>query len=314
MYNTKVYAARVKDRELLNKSSSGGMFTPLSDHALENGGAVVCAVYDYDDDCAKFRLVTCAEERDTALGSKYMQSIIGDIFVKCEKWLKENSGKKLMFFGMGCQAEAFRRFAEIKGFSERVYTVDIVCHGSPSPKIWREYAGNIRQKHGGNIEYLAFKDKRNGWNSPFAYVSINGKEIAIQDYVRVFYSKCTLRPSCHKCPYTTTERKTDITIGDYWGIEKVMPDFYSKEGNSLVLIHTEKGEKLFESIKEKLDFRISNTKDCLQPNLIKPTEVSPKREQFWKDHRNKGIEYVMKKYGTLSALTRIKRKIKKFIK
>lgn len=102
----------------------------------------------------------------------------------------------------------------------------------------------------GKITYLTFKDKRNGWKSPTAYVKVNGAEKPIKDYVKVFYNRCALRPSCYECPYATTERKTDMTIGDFWHIEETIPDFYDPNGNSLFLIHTNRGE---ESVKADLD-------------------------------------------------------------
>lgn len=312
--DTLVYAARVRDDKLLNMSSSGGMFIPLSDHFLENGGAVACAVYNYKTSQTEFELITQKSERDKAIGSKYMQSILGNIFRECENWLKNNDGKNLLFVGMGCQADGFRSYAEIKGFRERVYIVDIVCHGSPSPKLWRDYAAFTEEKQGGNIQYLTFKDKRNGWKTPYAMVKINDREIPISDYVRIFYSKCVLRPSCHVCPYTTTERKTDMTIGDFWGIENVHKDFYDPKGNSLVLVHTLKGKELFDSIKGSLEYIESNVENCLQPNLVKPTEMSVRRGEFWNDYNDHDIQFIIKKYGNISFMTKVKRKLKKVIK
>lgn len=119
---------------------------------------------------------------------------------------EKNPVKKILFVGMGCQADGFRKFAEIKGFRDRVWIVDIICHGSPSPKLWREYAESLTQKIG-KITYLTFKDKRNGWKTPFAFVVVDGQEHPIKDYVKVFYNRCALRPSCYACPYTVTERK-----------------------------------------------------------------------------------------------------------
>lgn len=308
---TLVYATRVKDKDVLKRSSSGGMFTVLSDLILEQGGAVVCCVYDYEKHAALFQLITEKKKREAALGSKYMQSIIGDSFVASEKWIKNNPGKELLFIGMGCQVEGFRKFAELRGFLNRVYLVDIICHGSPSPQIWHEYADMIERKNNGKITYLTFKDKRKGWGAPTAIAKINGKEILIKDYVKVFYDRCALRPSCHVCPYACTERKIDMTIGDYWNIEEIMPDFYSKNGNSLILIHSERGGKLLEGIKESIEYRESNTLECLQPNLIEPTIASKLRKQFWRDYHEKGIAYIMKKYGTRSITQKIKSKLRK---
>lgn len=263
---TIVYAGRVKDKDTLEKSSSGGAFTALSDCFLNNGDAVVATVYNYQTNTSEFHLIQNKLERDAARGSKYMQSKPGEVFREAYRWLMENPDKKLLFVGMGCQADGFRKYVEMKHIRERVYIVDIICHGSPSPKLWKEYAESL-EKRKGKITYLTFKDKRNGWKAPTAFVKIKGKEVPIGDYVRIFYNRCALRPSCHECPYATTERKTDMTIGDFWHIEETIPDFYDEMGNSLFLIHTDRGEKLFDNIKENLDYRLSDMKQCWQKNL-----------------------------------------------
>lgn len=314
LIDTKVYAGRIKDEEQLLCSSSGGAFMALSDVFLNEGNAVVCAIYNYEKHTAEFQLVTTKEERDTARGSKYMQSKPGTVYKQAALWLKSHPEKQLLFVGMGCQAEGFRKFAEIAGVRDRVWIVDIICHGSPSPKLWREYAASIENKYNGSISGLTFKDKRNGWKKPTAKVDIGDTEIILKDYVRVFYNRCALRPSCHVCPFATIERKTDITIGDYWGIDEKMPDFYDPNGNSMFLIHTNRGQDFFEKAKDSLIFRESNIMDCWQPNLEKPTEVSPLREKFWLDYRRKGIDYTMKKYGTVSWKTRVKNKVIKIIR
>ena len=306
--DTIVYAARLKDREKLKKSSSGGLFTALSDIFLTNGNAMVCCLYNYKTKHTEYRLISDPKDRDFARGSKYMQSLLGDIFRESILWLKKNPEKNLIFFGMGCQVAAFRRFTEVTRYSNRVTFVDIICHGSPSPLIWEEYANNIENNYG-KIQYLAFKDKRKGWKNPTALAVVSGEEIYLDDYVQVFYSDCALRPACHKCPYASIKRDTDITIGDFWGIEYSVPDFYDEMGNSLVLIHTDKGIKLFEECKEQLDYRESNINDCLQSNLINPTEVPKERRQFWKDFHQYGINYVMRKYGSLTLKSRIKNKL-----
>ncbi|MCD7857030.1 MAG: Coenzyme F420 hydrogenase/dehydrogenase, beta subunit C-terminal domain [Clostridiales bacterium] len=307
---TTVYAARVKDRELLERSSSGGAFTAISDAFLESGNAVVCAIYNYDSNQTEFCLITDKKARDQASGSKYMQSVSGNIYRTALQWLNDNPEKKLLFVGMGCQADGFRKFAETMRIRNRVIIVDLICHGSPSPKLWREYVYALENKHNGEIKYLTFKDKRNGWNHPTAVAQINGEEISLREYVKIFYNKCALRPSCHECPYATTERKTDITIGDFWHIEKTIPDFYDPQGTSLFLIHTERGLELFEDIKGKIEYISSNTEECWQINLERPTEKSQMREQFWLDYQAKGIEFIMKKYGNDSLRKKVKNKLK----
>lgn len=146
-----------------------------------------------------------------------------------------------------------------------------------------------------------------------AVAVINGEEIPLNQYVKMFYNRCALRPSCHVCPYATTERKTDITIGDFWYIEEKIPDFYDPAGNSLFLVHTKRGVELFEQLKEAIDYRESNTTECCQPNLEHPTPVSEKRDTFWKDYEKHGVDYIVKKYGTVSVMTKVKNKVKKII-
>ena len=311
---TMVYAGRIHNPKELYLSSSGGAFTALTDFFLSHQCVVISAIYNYDTYQTEFSIICTRNERNLARGSKYMQSKPGSVFKNAEQWLKDNPEKSLLFVGMGCQADGFRRYAEMKDFRDRVYIVDIVCHGSPSPKLWREYTDSIERKHKGKISYVTFKDKRNGWNSPTAVVVINNREISIKNYVRIFYNRCALRPSCHVCPYATIDRKTDITIGDFWHIEQTIPDFYDPNGTSLFLIHTNRGEELFEKIKENLDYRLSNTQQCRQANLEAPTPVSKHRQKFWNDYKEKGIDYIMKKYGTVTLTSKVKNKLSEIIR
>lgn len=313
LIDTIVYAGRLKDKSALMSSSSGGAFTALSDAFLKSGDAVVAAVYNYENHTVEFQMILDEKQRERAKGSKYMQSKPGDIYQEAYHWLMDNPKKELLFVGMGCQSDGFRKFSEIKGIRDRVYIVDIICHGSPSPKLWREYAESIQKKDGG-ITYLTFKDKRNGWKSPTAYVKVNGSERPLKDYVKVFYNRCALRPSCYECPYATTERKTDMTIGDFWHIEETIPDFYDPNGNSLFLIHTGRGEELFEKIRDNMDYRLSNTAQCWQANLEAPTQKSEQRDVFWNDYQKKGIDFVIKKYGTVPMKTKVKNKLFKILR
>ena len=313
LIDTIVYAGRLKDKSALMSSSSGGAFTALSDAFLKSGDAVVAAVYNYENHTVEFQMILDEKQRERAKGSKYMQSKPGDIYQEAYHWLMDNPKKELLFVGMGCQSDGFLKFSEIKGIRDRVYIVDIICHGSPSPKLWREYAESI-QKKDGRITYLTFKDKRNGWKSPTAYVKVNGSERPLKDYVRVFYNQCALRPSCYECHYATTERKTDMTIGDFWHIEETIPDFYDPNGNSLFLIHTDRGEELFEKVRDNLDYRLSNTAQCWQANLEAPTQKSEQRDVFWNDYQKKGIDFVIKKYGTVPMKTKVKNKLLKILR
>lgn len=286
-----VYAGRLKEKSALMISSSGGAFTAV--------------VYNYENHTAEFQMILHKEQREKAKGSKYMKSRPGDIYSEAYHWLMENLQKELLFVGMGCQAD---EFSELKGIRDRVYIVDIICHGSPSPKLWREYAASA-EKRSSKITHLTFKDKRNGWKKPTAFVKTGEKELFIRDWVNIFYSRCALRVSCYKCPYATTVRKADLTIGGFWHIEEKIPDFYDPNGNSLFLIYTNRGLNLFEKVKDSLDYRLSDTTQCWQTHLEEPTSKSERRDEFWNDYKRKGIDFIMKKYGTLLMKTRIKNKL-----
>lgn len=311
LIKTKVYAVRLKNGEELLECSSGGAFTAISNYFLRNNNSIISAIYDYQNNNTKFVLYSDVKKRNQARGSKYMQALPLNSFREAEEWLKQNTNN-LLFVGMGCQAEGFRLFSEVKGLRDRVTIVGIVCHGVSSPKIWKEYAEKI-----GAFSNLNFRDKREGWRKPVSIITKDGEEKNIKEYMNIFYNRCALRPSCYECPYATTERHVDITIGDFWGIEKSKKYFEEGNGVSLILIHTNKGLEIWDNIKNQFVWMESNTTDCLQPNLIKPTEKSLLREQFWSDYEQGGIEFILNKYGKepkVSLLRRLIGKIRKQFK
>lgn len=312
LFETKVYGGRLKNRAQLLASSSGGAFTALSDIALAHGDAIVCSSYNFNTHQQEFKLITTTEERNKARGSKYIQSIPGNVFEEAREWLKTHPERGLIFFGMGCQSAGFQSYAEMNGFRNRITVVDLICHGSPSPLIWKEYAKELEAQYG-SMMHLTFKDKRKGWKHPTAVAGFNNSEISLNQYVRLFYNRLELRPSCHKCPYASTERKTDITIGDFWHIEDRIPEQYEEMGTSLFLIHTERGQQLFELAKISLNWFESNVADCLQSNLENPTPVAEGRDEFWREYQKKGVLYIMKKYGSSKLIVKLKKKIKNLL-
>lgn len=309
---TQVFAGRIKDRNVLNFCSSGGAFTVLSDHFIESGNAVLCVGYNYETDQAEFSIVYSKSVRDKCRGSMYIQSYALDSWQEAVQWLKDNPDKELVFFGVGCQGAGFINYCESKRVRDRVTVVDIICHGSPSPMIWKRYVATLKEN--GKLTDINFRDKRTGWNNSVAVAKINGEEVSLTKWRRLNSSRTILRPCCSQCPYTAIERKTDITIGDSWHLEKKMPDLFDKMGTSVFIIHTDKGAALFEDVKSKLDYRESNVTDCWQLNLERPTEHADNRWCFWNDYRNKGIEFVMEKYATISFMRREKRKVSNILK
>lgn len=293
---THIYAAKSRNPDVLFQSSSGGIFTVLSDFFFEQNNAVVSCVYSYENDTVLFAFLNDETVRDKARGSKYIQAEVGDAFQNIIKWIVDNPDRSMLVVGTGCQMAGLDLLLKEKKIRDHVILVDLICHGAASSKLWKNFIHKIEYENGGHIDYITFKNKRNGWESPSVFAKIKDKELSIKPYADWFYMGWSLRESCYNCPYTRIDRNSDITIGDFWGIQNVMPDFYDKMGVSLVITHNENGENLFDSIKDKINYRESNRKDCLQPRLCTPQSKPKNRDKFWYDMNKRGIEYCEKKY------------------
>lgn len=288
------YAARHKDMKEVETSRSGAAFIAISDHIIENGGVVYGAGYaDY------FRVVhkraVTKEERNEFKGSKYVQSDLKGVFRSVRDDLK--SGKVVMFSGTPCQTAGLHSYVG-KKLRENLYLVDIVCHGVPGPFLWRDYLSYLEKKHGSEICYVNFRDKDMfGWRAhkeSFKFVGWENK----MSFTFLFYKHIMFRHSCGACKYTNLQRPSDITIADFWGWEKTDKSINADDkGVSLLLCNTEKGQKLFDAVRERMDAIPAELENCLQPNLKHPTIIHPKRMQFEKDYAKKGFEYVYYKYG-----------------
>jgi len=310
----KVYAVKNVSDEVRKNSASGGVFTALSDHILNCNGVVYGVVFG-DDLRVEHVRATTKEERDAMLGSKYVQSYLGDIFLKVEKDLKDD--KLTLFSGTPCQ------IAGLNAYLGRNYSnlllCDIVCHGVGSTSVFRDYISYIEQKNHSKVEKICFRDKEKGWSGQkWKAILKSGKvlrdNIDVNVYKRLYYSHVMHRPSCHKCPYTQIKRQGDITIGDYWGIKNCHPNFMDELGVSVVLLNTKKGFDFFEQVNSSIICQKSEIDSCLQPQLQFPTSKSSKREFFWNEYEKRGFKYIAKKYGTVSLCTRMIGKIKKNIK
>ena len=234
--------------------------------------------------------------RDLARGSKYIQAEVGDAFLKVINWLADNPNRNMLVVGTGCQIAGLDLLLREKKLRERVVLVDLICHGAASPKLWKDFIHRVEEKNGGVIDYLAFKDKRNKWEAPRTFAKIHETELSIKPYADWFYMGWSLRESCYNCPYTKIDRNSDITIGDFWGIQNIMPDFYDEMGVSLLITHSAEGERVFNGIKNDITFRESNRADCLQPRLIKPQTRPKDRDMFWRDMIEKGLDYCENRY------------------
>lgn len=312
-----IYAAKVHDKEVVKNSSSGGIFTALSDLFLERKDAVVSCIYSYDKKAVVFSWLDNKSKRNEARGSKYIQAEVGDAFSDIVKWLLDNPDKNMLVVGTGCQIAGLDLVLNEKKLRSRVVLVDLICHGAASSGLWKRFISNIEKKNGCKIHNITFKNKRKGWENPSVFAQIDNKEVSIKPFADWFYMGWSIRESCYECPYTKIDRNSDITIGDFWGIQNAIPEFYDDMGVSLVITHNEKGEKIFNLAKKAIDFCESNRKDCLQPRLMTP-QVRPKnRDSFWRDINKKGIEFCEKKYFEhykVPLKLKIKNNIKRILK
>lgn len=254
-------------------------------------------------------------ERNSMRGSKYVQSNLEHIFLQVQQDVK--AGKITLFTGTPCQIAGLKTFIG-KEYSN-LYLCDIVCHGVSSPQIFKDYLSFIENKYCSKIKKISFRDKEQGWTQQKWKIELQSGQVLLDNkdvriYKKLYYDHVIHRPSCHECPYASIHREGDITLGDFWGIENCLPDFKDELGVNVVLVNTQRGEWLFENIKEKLTYIESDTQNCLQPQLQYPTEKSKLREKFWKDYEKKKFTYVVKKYGTLGIVADLKNKSKKLIR
>ena len=244
-YNTplKVYASTNKDTHTRLNSSSGGIFFLLAEQTIRDRGIVFGARFDENwqvvIDYAK-----TIEKVSAFQGSKYLQAQIGDSYIQAERFLKE--GRKVLFTGTPCQIAGLKRF--LRKEYKNLIAIDIICHGVPSPKIWDKYL-HERFPNKASITNINFRNKSQGWDKYHFNIESNSQEnysiMHKKDpYIRAFLSNLILRPSCHSCNCKSCSG-SDITLGDFWGIDKVQPQMNDNKGTSLILINTKKGEEYF---------------------------------------------------------------------
>lgn len=257
----KVFACKNKDEETRKSSSSGGIFSLLAEKVINNNGVVFGASFD-DKWQVKHVYAETIEQLSALRMSKYVQSRMEDNFYKVKAFLKE--GRQVLFVGTPCQIAGLNNYLKRK--YDNLLTIDVICHGVPSPMVWKNYLNIIKynrdftQKKDSSssmstesqIIALSFRDKRLGWKKySFSVVlrddqkqTISLSHVLFEDtYMRSFLGDLNLRPSCYQCCAKNGKSNSDITLADYWGIENKYPDFDDDNGVSLMIVHTKKGFK-----------------------------------------------------------------------
>ena len=289
-----IYAAKNKDLEVRMESSSGGLFHELSSVVLDNKGYICGAVYD-EDFLASHVITNEKEIREKIQTSKYLQSSINDIYKEVENKLKDSN--EVLFSGTPCQVDGLYKYLKTKGIStEKLITCDIICHGVPSPQIYEKYLKDLEEKYNSKITSVNFRHKENDYTQNIKVEFENGENYVSnyfeKDYFyNLFLRDYILRDSCYKCNYANMNRVSDITLGDFWGIEKLDEQFDDKKGVSLVIINSEKGKEIFNKIKEKfILLEVTDKEKCMQHNLKRPVDVPEEYDYVWKKYFEEGFK------------------------
>lgn len=280
----KVYACYA-DEKSVSGSTSGGIFYQIARQIINDGGAVYGAKLN-DDFLVVHERTADLEELESIRGSKYVQSDISEIFQSVVKDVKE--GRRVLFSGTGCQVGAVK---SLIGDDKNLVCVEVACMGCPSPGVWKRYL-NEYIAAGKKVKGISCRDKSVSWEEPlFSVYGDNWEKKERYEenaYMTGFGQAMFLRPTCHDCHFKGNRSMADIKIGDFWGISKLAPDFYNKNGTSVVIVQTENGNNIFESIKENLSIKTFRYKEAVLNNPYFELSIaqSKKRELFFQMWKN----------------------------
>lgn len=312
----KAYACINKNDGVRRESSSGGVFSLLANSVIKQNGIVFGAAFDEE-----FLVSHESAEDENSLGkmrgSKYVQSKISDAYTEVEKNLE--AGRTVLFTGTPCQVGGLKAYLG-KEYNNLV-TQDIICHGVPSPTVWKKYVKHREEKASSKVEKVSFRNKSTGWKTfSVEFKFENGEHyqrlFSEDAFMQGFLSNLCLRPSCYNCHFKSKERVSDITLADFWGIEKECADMYDNKGTSLVLVNSEKGKKLFEKIEDELILKEVEVNPALEHNSAAYESVSrpKKREKFMEKVTANNFERVARKYSGRTFFYRCKNKFKTICK
>lgn len=248
------YAAFSRIPEIRERSSSGGVFSHLAIAVLREGGVVFGAAYDQNWMVHHIQ-IDSIKDLHLIIGSKYLQSRIDNTYSETRKLLE--AGRTVLYSGTPCQIAGLKSY--LKKEYTSLYTVDVLCHGVPSPEVWRRYLSEKEKKYGSKATDVSFRDKKTGWNRYSVKISFAEREYSLLHtkdvYMQLFLNNICLRPSCHCCRYKSMQRLSDITIGDAWGIQDYLHEMNDDKGTSLIFVHTDAGQNLLERIKSDLTLK-----------------------------------------------------------
>lgn len=317
-------AAKNKDDSIRQLSTSGGVFTLLAQHIISQGGVVFGAAYDADFK-VEHRMVDSLEALSSLRGAKYAQSDLGSTFRRVQEQLA--MGRKTLFSGTPCQVAGLRTF--LGKDDPNLLLVDLVCHGTPSPTVWKRYLALKNQQicSGQRPTSVNLRCKDSGWStysvdirwpSNQNYLAGNRED----PYIRAFVGNLCLRPSCHRCSFKGLSRCADFTLGDYWGVWDQAPAMNDNRGTSIVLIHSGKASALWSELSSEMTIQTVNVQHCMDQNpaALESAKYNPeKRAAFMQRYTDEDIaslvEELLPKPSAAGELARrIAGKLKRILK
>lgn len=293
-----VYAVKNKDNETKLKSTSGAMFTAISDFVFANKGVVFGCKFDEELN-AVHDFAETKEELHVFRGTKYVQSILADTFRKVEEFLIAE--KMVLFTGTPCQVAGLSAYLGKE--YDNLIKCDLVCQSVPSPKAVQAFVKELEGKNNSKVRNLYFREKKlDGWTKSNLRVDFENGHIHRESlygnvFMKGFNKGLFSRPSCANCSYKDFKGNSDITIADYWGIEKVAQDFADNLGVSLVFINTEKGVDIFSKINSKLNYIETKVDESIleNPHVVVPSAVHKNRNEFFKNIDSEKFSDLVKK-------------------
>lgn len=324
IYPKVAYAAINSMESQMEISTSGGAFSAIATKFLLEGGFVCGAVMEVENGkvLIEHRIISSVNELKAIQGSKYVQSSIINVLDSIKDLLKR--GEKVLFSGTPCQVAGIKK---IFSKEDNLYTIDLICHGVPSQKNFSEYIKQLENKYNGKVTNFKFRDKKQGWGKIGSVEFCSGKEtiqIALpcenSSFYALFMGNNLQRESCFHCPYARLERGSDITVGDFWGIEDSNPDllkargglFEIENGISCILVNSKDGEKLLEKCTDNLQKVKVNIEDVVAGNsqLQSPAGKGKKRNIVEFCIKYGGYKLVDVLFEKKKKLKRIKNRLK----
>lgn len=297
------YAAKNSNKDIRFNSSSGGIFTLIAEKIINDGGVVFGAAFSNEYNSVRHIYVDTIEDLYSLRNSKYVQSSILDSYKNTKCFLEKNF--KVLFSGTPCQIAGLKSFLNKE--YENLLCIDLICHGVPSPKIWDFYIGHLKESIGA-VKDISFRDKSFGW-SKFS-LKISGikntylKTLDKDKYMQIFLNNRALRMSCYNCFVKDKGSNSDITLGDFWGINSLYPEFDDDNGVSAVIIHSLKGMKIFNSIMniDKIKVELD---DIVKNNYAynKSVNMPRERNRIFEDIDSMSFEDFLLKYGKPKRIT-----------